>query len=129
MAIYLDSSALVKLVIREVESVALRRFLRAHPIRVSSALASVEVIRAVRGQGAEAQARAQAVLARIRLLRIDDDILLTAAGLDPGVLRTLDAIHLASARAFGTELEGVVTYDVRMREAAAILGIGIFAPA
>ena len=129
MAVYLDSSALVKLVVREAESAALRRFLRSHPIRVSSALARVEVTRAVRAHGPEAQLRSQAVLSRIRLLRIDDDILSEAAQLDPGILRSLDAIHLASARAFGGEMEGVVTYDARMREAAALLGYEVFVPA
>jgi len=129
MAVYLDSSALVKLVVKEAESTALRRFLRSHPIRVSSALARVEVTRAVRAQGPDAQLRAQAVLSRIRLLRLDDETLSTAAQLDPGVLRSLDAIHLASARAFGAEMEALVTYDARMREAAALLGFAVFAPA
>jgi len=129
MAVYLDSSALVKLVIQEAESAALRRFLRGRPIRVSSALARVEVMRAVCVQGPEAQRRAQAVLDRMRLLRVDDDILAAAAVLDPGILRSLDAIHLASARAFGSDLEGVVTYDMHMSEAAGLLGCVTFAPA
>lgn len=129
MALYLDSSAIVKLVVREAESAALRRLLRAHPVRVSSALARVEVTRAVRAQSPAVRARAQAVLTRIRLLRIDDDILSTASMLDPGVLRSLDAIHLASASALGAELDALVTYDARMRDAAAILGYPTLAPA
>lgn len=129
MVIYLDSSAIVKLVVREAESAALRRFLRRRPTRVSSALARVEVVRAVRLQGPEAQARAHAVLARIRLLRIDDDVLSLAAILEPALLRSLDAIHLASARVFGAELGGVVTYDARMRDAAELLGLPVFEPA
>jgi len=129
MALYLDSSALVKLVVREAESAALRRLLRAHPVRVSSALARVEVTRAVRAQGPAVRARAQAVLTRVRLLRIDDDILATAAMLDPKVLRSLDAIHLASASALGAELDALVSYDARMRDAAAILGYPTLAPA
>ncbi len=75
------------------------------------------------------RARAQAVLARIRLLRIDDDILATASMLDPGVLRSLDAIHLASASTLGAELDAIVTYDARMRDAAEILGYPTLAPA
>jgi predicted nucleic acid-binding protein len=128
MVLYLDSSAIVKLVVREVESAALRRFLRRHASRVSSALARVEVVRAVREQGPQAQTRALAVLARIRLLKVDDDILSIAALLDPGVLRSLDAIHLASAGAFGGELAGVVTYDGRMRDAAQLIGYPTFEP-
>ena len=128
MAAYLDSSALVKLVVREPESTSLRRFLRAHPIRVASALVRVEVPRAVRARGADAYARALAVISRVRLLSIDDDILAAASLLDPSVLRSLDAIHLASALAFGADLAGIVTYDVRMQRAASVLGLDVFAP-
>jgi len=131
MAIYLDSSAIVKLVVRESGSAALRRLLMSDPVRVSSALARVEVMQAVRAQGPRASARAEAVLSRIRLLRIDDDVLAVAANLDPGVLRSLDAIHLASARTLGAGelLGGIVTYDARMAAAARLLGILVFAPA
>ena len=128
MAVYLDSSSLVKLVVREPESGALARFLRREKERVSSALARVEVVRAVRAHGSGAVARATSVLARVHLLRVDDDVLADAAALDPPVLRSLDAIHLASARALGSELEGIVTYDTRMAEAARLLGISVFAP-
>lgn len=129
MAIYLDSSAIVKLVVREAGSAALRRFLVRDPVRVSSALARVEVVRAIRAQGHDARARAELVLSRIRLLQIDDDVLDAAADLDPGVLRSLDAIHLASARALGSALTAVVTYDARMATAATRLGIPVVAPA
>lgn len=128
MAIYLDSSAIVKLVVRESESNALRRFLREHPTRVSSALARVEVVRAVRTQGPDAQQRALDVLGRVRLLRLDDEVLTAAGRLAPDVLRSLDAIHLASATLFGNELSGIVTYDLRMAEAARLVGIRTFAP-
>ena len=128
MAIYLDSSAIVKLVVREAESNSLRRFLRDHPVRVSSALARVEVVRAVRSQGSEAQRRANELLGRVRLLRLDDEVLTAAGILAPGVLRSLDAIHLASAAVFGIELQGLVTYDRRMAEAAKLVGITTFTP-
>lgn len=128
MAIYLDSSAIVKLVVREAESNSLRRFLRDHPVRVSSALARVEVVRAVRSQGPEAQHRANELLGRVRLLRLDDEVLTAAGILAPGVLRSLDAIHLASAAVFGIELQGLVTYDRRMAEAAKLVGIATFTP-
>ncbi len=128
MAVYLDSSALVKLVVEEPESRSLRRFLRRRPVRVSSALARVEVLRAVRAHGREAWIRARRVLARIRLLRLSDDVLDEAAQLDPGVLRSLDAIHLASARALGGDLESVLTYDERMRQAAELLGLDVESP-
>jgi len=128
MAVYLDSSAIVKLVVREKESLALRRFLRNHPLRVASALARVEVVRAVRSLGPNFNATAHAVLARLQLLRVDDEVLMAAALLDPGVLRSLDAIHLASAQALGSELEAIVTYDSRMADAARLLGLTVLTP-
>ncbi|HEX7668821.1 MAG TPA: type II toxin-antitoxin system VapC family toxin [Polyangiaceae bacterium] len=128
MALYLDSSAIVKLVVAEPESAALVRFLRAHPERVSSALSRVEVLRAVRLQGAPAANRARKVLGRIRMLRVDDDVLEAAATLDPRVLRSLDAIHVASARMLGGELSYVVTYDRHMSAAVDALGLPLSAP-
>src|SRR5687767_121710 len=112
--VYLDSSALVKLVVEEPESTALRRYLRRHRFPVSCALARVEVVRAVRMQGHDAIGRARQVLARTQLLGIDDALLETAASLHPDVLRSLDAIHLAAALTSGESLGDLVTYDARM---------------
>ncbi|MBI4701555.1 MAG: type II toxin-antitoxin system VapC family toxin [Deltaproteobacteria bacterium] len=128
MGVYLDSSALVKLVVAEPESGALRRFLGRRPQRVSSALARVEVLRAVRLQGRPAAERAKKLLERIRLLRLDDVLLEAAAAIDPRVLRSLDAIHLASAQALGDDLDAVVTYDRRMSDAASGLGLPVRSP-
>jgi predicted nucleic acid-binding protein len=126
---YLDSSALVKLVVAEPQSSALRRHLRSRRVRVSCALARVEVIRAVRDQGRQATARARRVLARTRLLRLDDALLDAAASLGGGVLRSLDAIHLAAAQTLGAQLREVVTYDTRMTQAATSIGLATAAPA
>jgi uncharacterized protein len=127
-AVYLDSSALVKLVIAEPESAALQRFLRSRRVRVTSSLAKVEVRRAVRLQGEPAWDRVTKILARLRLLAIDNSILDAAAALDTRVLRSLDAIHLASALALGDDLDCVVTYDRRMSDAAGFLGVVVRAP-
>ena len=127
--VYLDSSAIVKLVVMEPESGALADHLRARPRRVSCALARVEVIRAVRPQGEHAIRRARALLDRISLLRLDDVLRDAAAALDGPALRSLDAIHLAAARALGRELGEIVTYDRRMAAAAGDLGIAVRAPA
>ena len=126
--VYLDSSALVKLVVAERESVALRRYLRAEPRRASCALARIEVIRAVRPHGAAAMARARRLLRRLDLVQLDDELLDSAAALGGGVLRSLDAIHLAAAQTLADELVAVVTYDERMTTAAGGLGLMVEAP-
>ncbi len=68
------------------------------------------------------------MLTRLELLRISDRILAAAAALLPAELRTLDAIHLASAQQLGSDLSRVVTYDERMRTAAQVLGCQVAAP-
>jgi predicted nucleic acid-binding protein len=118
----------VKLVIADQESAALRRYLREEPDRASCALARVEVVRAVRGYGPAAVTRARRVLTRLTMIGIDDALLDAAALLDPDVLRSLDAIHLAAAQLFGDDLTAVVTYDARMRAAATLLDMPVAAP-
>lgn len=126
---YLDSSAIVKLAVAEPESAALRRHLRRRRPLVSSALARAEVLRALLPAGTPVVAAGRSVLADIELARINDRVLAAAASLEPADLRTLDAIHLATAQRFGTELGQLVTYDDRMLAAAALLGIRTAAPA
>lgn len=128
MATYLDSSAIVKLAVREPESLALRRYLRRKQPLVSSALARTEVLRALLPAGDEAIIRGRAVLQRIDLVRVNDRILNAAGALRPPELRSLDAIHLATAQELGTELRGLVTYDDRMVIAATQLGCNVVQP-
>ena len=129
--LYLDSSAIVKLVTPEPETPALVEMLRSDPETVSSALARVEVLRAVRraSAGGERVRRAEAVLDRIALVSIDEGILHRAANLGPPTLRTLDSIHLATALLLESDVAGVITYDDRLAEAASRAGLGVFAPA
>jgi uncharacterized protein len=123
-ALYLDSSAFVKVVVAEPESSGLRRFLRREGgRRVSSALLRAEAMRAVRFLGPDARARIRAALRRVDLVGIDDQILDNAGVLEPAVVRTLDAIHLATALSMGDDLTTVVTYDDRMAEGARLLGL------
>ena len=133
MRLYLDTSALVKLVQRESESAALRRYLRRHAGdgRVTSALARTELIRAVLGGGALAIDEARRVLRALDQIRVDVRVLDDAATLAPALttLRSLDAIHLSSAQRLGADLRAVVTYDARMSAAATALGISTVAPA
>ena len=131
MKLYLDSSALVKLVHQEAESAALRRYLRRHrgEGRVTSALSRVEVVRAVAGGGARAIGHARRMLGRVDQIHLDRSLLDQAATLaSPTVLRSLDAIHLASASLLGSDLLAVVTYDQRMVAAASGLSMPVERP-
>jgi predicted nucleic acid-binding protein len=126
--VYLDSSAIVKLIVAEPESTELQRYLAQHRGRATCSLAKVEVTRAVRAHGTAALRRTRNMLRRLDLVTIDDELLDDAATLDAGVLRSLDAIHLAAARIFGDDLVAVVTYDARMAKAAEHLGLPVEAP-
>ena len=128
MATYLDSSAIVKLAIREPESAALRRYLRRRRPLVSSALARTEVLRALLPAGDEALARGRSVLQRLDLVRVNDRVLTAAGVIQPPGLRSLDAIHLATAGQLGPELTALVTYDDRMVTAARRLGHRVVQP-
>ena len=128
MATYLDSSAIVKLAVREPESLALRRYLRRRQPLVSSALARTEVLRALLPAGDEAVARGRSVLQRLDLVRVNDRVLNAAGLLRPSELGSLDAIHLATAQQLGDELSALVTYDDRMVTAGEQLGYRIVQP-
>jgi len=128
--VYLDSSALVKLVVREPESDDLRAFLGENPAAVSSALAVTEVRRAI-GRLSPRRSlsdRARLVLDGVALLEMELEILEKAASLLPAELRTLDAIHIASALSLGTDLLAFVSYDDRQRNAARKAGLPLVQP-
>ena len=129
--LYMDSSAIVKLVAPEPETDALIAFLGTDPERVSSALAFVEVCRAVQRVGGDEVLfrRAREVLSRIALIKIDNPVLRTAADLDPSTLRSLDAIHLATALSIVEPVAALVTYDSRLRDASRLNGIVVESPA
>lgn len=128
-AIYLDSSAIVKLVVQEKESAALRRYLRRRAPLVVSALARTEVARALLPLGPTAVQRGHDVLTSLELIRVTDRILVEAGPLLPAGIRSLDAIHLATMRQLGVSLRRLVTYDNRMSVTARELGIAAVAPA
>lgn len=127
---YLDSSAIVKLAVRESESVALARWRRGlddDDVLMTCELAVAEVLRAVGRVGGDTRV-ALAHLDALEHLAVDRDLLLVAGALKPSSVRTLDAIHLAAALAVAEDLGGVVTYDDRMSAAAADLGLTPLAP-
>ena len=127
-ATYLDSSAIVKLAVRETESDALRKHLRRRRPLVSSALARTEVLRALLPGGENALVAGRRVLERIDLVRVNDRVLNLAGSLLLEELRSLDAIHLATAGRLGSDLGEIVTYDEKMTAAARIMGYKVAAP-
>jgi len=125
---YVDSSAIVKLVVAEPESAALRRYLSRRQPLVSSATARTEVARALLPSGSAAVSRGHQVLRGIQLLRLNDRVLSDAGRMEPADLRSLDAIHLASAGRLGSSVKQIVTYDERMADAAKAAGWTVAAP-
>ena len=131
--LYLDTSALVKLIVLEVHSGDLADWLdvRAEMRWITSTLTDVELARAIIRAGQPAGlASVPAVLARLDRFEIDDVVRSTAAAFQDPRLRTLDAIHLATASvaASVTRLEAFVTYDSRLAKAAGALGMATAAP-
>jgi predicted nucleic acid-binding protein len=125
--LYLDASALVKLVKRDAESEALLAEVKQWPSHVTSVVGAVEVRRAARRVGADA-ARTDAVVARVSLLELDERIRELAARVGPRDLRALDAIHLATAISLENDLGALACYDERLADASAREGIRVVAP-
>jgi len=127
--LYLDSSAIVKLVASEPESASLTARIE-EATTVSSEIARVEVLRAIRRSGGKREMleRGREVIRRVGLLRVDGRVLDLAAEVEPADLRTLDAIHLASALVLGETLGAFVTYDRRLVAAAEQAGLGVESP-
>jgi predicted nucleic acid-binding protein len=128
--IYLDSSALLKLLHEEPESAALADWLTRQtgsPL-LSSELANVEVIRACRRINPAALPEAQALLAGLDLIPLAGTVIATAADVGETTLRSLDAIHLASALSVRDDLATFIAYDHRLGEAASAAGLQLLAP-
>jgi predicted nucleic acid-binding protein len=130
LPVYLDSSAIVKLVVEEPETSALAVALERWPDRVSTALARVEVHRALRrtGQPKSARAKADAVLDSLVLIRLDDAVLSRAAAFSDANVRSLDAIHLAAALTMGDDPDALITYDARLAGLAEQEGLTVLHP-
>lgn len=124
---YLDTSAFIKLVRSEPESAALRRELAGGEL-LSSALLVVEGRRVARRYGELAARRVRAGLTAVTLLPLDHGILEAAAELDPAELRSLDALHLATALSLGEDLDRLYCYDTPLAGAAQALGIEVSQP-
>ena len=129
MAFYADTSALVKLVAAEQETQALQAWREQNrKDLISDDLARTELLRVARRLTPAHVQVAKEVLASVRLLRVGERVYEQAAMLDPTSLRSLDAIHLASALDLGPDLEGIVTYDRRLAEAATLNAVRVLSP-
>lgn len=128
--IYLDSSALMKLVRREDESIALRDWLNLHPDQpvVTSELGRVEVLRAARRIGGQVLAEARAVVGEVDLVPLDRAAQDVACDIGNPLLRTLDALHLASALLLSDVLTALIAYDHRLLDAAKAAGLAVATP-
>lgn len=127
--IYLDSSALVKLIVKEAESTALKDWLAVQPrtARVSSALVRAEVPRAVFSGGDIAVFKARMVLDDVVQIPLTSGLLDDAGSLS-APLRSFDAIHLVSALRVRGDLHSFVAYDKRLLSAAEDAGLPTAAP-
>ena len=128
--IYLDSAAVVKLAHAEAESDALRGWLdeRSDLGWVSSVLAEVESFRALARHSPDAIRRLHPVLDLIDLVDLDAGIRMVTRTITPAGVRSLDAIHLATAIRIGRDLTSFVTYDKRLADAADAAGLPLVMP-
>ncbi|HMI94756.1 MAG TPA: type II toxin-antitoxin system VapC family toxin [Polyangiales bacterium] len=128
--IYLDSSALLKLLHDEAESDELAAWLAARagtPV-VSSELAKVEVTRACRRINPATLTQATTLLASLDLIPLSGTVIDEAANIGATTLRSLDALHLASALAIQAQLTAFIAYDHRLAEAASTAGLELLTP-
>lgn len=129
--IYLDSAAVVKLVHAEAESPALRAWLdeRAEIGWISSALMEIESFRAVARYAPGAVTRLPPVLDQIDLVEINPRVRILAQTVRPITVRSLDAIHLATALTIRGSLTAFLTYGKRLLDAATAAGLPVESPA
>jgi predicted nucleic acid-binding protein len=127
--VYLDASALVKLVLPEAETPALTTYLAGDPMILSSRVGHIEVRRAVaRISEPGDEEHVDRMFEGVQIIELDTTVAQLAGSVTPAVLRSLDAIHLASALSIRDELEAVVTYDLRLADAAREAGLTVVAP-
>lgn len=127
---YADTSAVIKLLVEETHSKMFAAFYDSHADAewVSSALLRIEVTRAVTRAIPALLPDARELLTAFSYIAIDDDIVEAAMSEPDRGLRSLDAIHLATARVLAPELDGLVTYDDRLLRAATEAGLVTVSP-
>lgn len=129
--IYLDTSALVKLVFEEAESDALEQWLaeRQDVPKITSELSTIELVRTCRRRDESAVIGARQVLVGLNLLPMTVDVIEKASLVGPAELRSLDAVHLASAMSVSEAVTAFVVYESRLGAAAGDAGLAVAAPA
>lgn len=133
--LYVDTSAMLKLLVREPESAAIERELLRWSELATSIITEVELPRAV-ARAREERADAvidgsvvlQGVLASAAIIPLSENVVTASRSVKPVHVGALDAIHIASAISLGKQLAGVATYDKRMQDALQPLGVSIIAP-
>ncbi len=125
---YVDSSALTKLVLDEPESAAMRRWYVEAEQVLCSRIGIIETRRAV-ARGRYEPGHLDVIMASLQIVELEPGIARQAASVGPATLRTLDAIHLATAVALRSEVGAFVTYDDRLAEAARAAGLPVVRPA
>lgn len=126
---FCDSSALVKLIVEEPESAALRQALGAYSKVIASELAAVEVPRAIRRRDPGRVALAHRLIRNLETVSVDRGVIERAAALDPADLRSLDALQLACALRLAQFDPDFIAYDKRIVRAASMAGLRALSPA
>jgi len=126
--LYFDSSALVKLVVTETGTDAIRDQLVTSGMWATSDLGYTEVQRAINRRQPDSWDDAWQMMNKLSRITLDRDMYDLAGRLQPARLRSLDAIHVAAALSIGSDLTAVVTYDKRLAEAAQLNGIPVLSP-
>ena len=129
---YVDASALVKLILSEAESPAFRAAAATWPAWVTSVISTVEIARAVgRSPGtnpAAAVAATDDVMDRVTVVALPPGVIARACSAEPASLRAFDAIHLGTALHLADGIDAVCTYDRRLAAAATAAGLTVLAP-
>jgi len=125
---YLDASAIVKLVLTEPESAEMARWYFESE-RVSTSLVGIIETRRAVARRPHDPVHLERVVGGIEVVGVTARIGERAAAIAPSTVRTLDAIHLATAISIGTSLTSFVTYDDRLAGAARALGLPVVSPA
>ena len=128
MRLYVDSSALMKLLVREAGSTALQAYIRGTTL-LTSALTAIEVERAIRRHSLQDAVDVDALFEGVEQRQLDSSVIARAGKIGPPGLGAVAAIHLATAIELRGELDAFVTYDARLAEAARSHRLPVVAPA